>query len=292
LSASLPEHALSVTEVRRVLSTFADPAKLTAELRGRGPHQLAELLSRLRAHVVEIPEERVLLAVPTIIRFVCEHLGTVIQPIGHPGNVAETLIAELVARLPAEDRGACLRSWARREEDVLALLLLYEAGCWGTAEGRPQAGTDGVRTLELRLARVVCEADVETLLGLEDLPRIMFVTSACLEREDRPALRALLADDRLFAQYVSLYTDPAPPGRPRPLQWKSLKASLGARWLFGRLDALPEGLVNGDDHLSVALRDAIEAKRHESTRRERNARPTHSEAAGHPKQGDLDGQEF
>jgi KAP family P-loop domain len=260
-TAAVPDPALSMLEVRRVIAAFGEP-ELKDQLSRLDLPQLTELLNRLRVHAVEVAPEAAGVAAQTIVEHV-RNRGGKFSEWGGPGGAAIRLACALVEQLSPPDRGQFLETWATSTEDVLTLFVVCELGRAVSLDGAPHKSAH--RTiLQMRLAATAVSADLDALFDLADAKPILHATFEVVEQADRAALRRLLdADDRLFAHYLSRHSDDR-----GPFRWGPLKETVGEAWLFERIDNLASDFETGDPVLERTLR-AVRTLRHKDGERAR-----------------------
>ncbi len=234
-TAVLPEETLTLAAVHRVLDATHAPEILIQELSTWEDEQLPALVERLRAHVKDIA----LADVPHVARIIA-HEGRRRVPseparVDDPFRQIEWFVADLVSRLPAEQRARYLLERATEEDEPVAKLDVYNAGKYKTDDGSPIAGEDALDAIRGQLAEAVAATPAATILGSPYAGRMLWLASEHYAQTDLARFHRLLSDDGLFARYLLVHTEPSFGDGPRPLAWAAVKEVLGEEWTVRRL---------------------------------------------------------
>jgi predicted KAP-like P-loop ATPase len=252
LTATIPEEGVSVAEVRRILDAFENGDELRRELEGRGEEDLGRLFSRLQAHTKEVPAEWVPQAIRVISRRARELGGPVRQVMGAPVREMERFNAALLSELDRDTRREVALAWFAEESGVLGKLAVVEVVQWSITHGEPLLDEETLSTFRSDLAKLVLGTAPDELVALSDLGRLLWLAADHLKDDDLPALHALLADDRLFARFLLIYTEPSFHGQPRPLAWGNVGEVVGQEWLIDRVRRADVTALTGE------LREVVE----------------------------------
>lgn len=251
VTAALPETGIRVAEVRNALDAMRDADALNDILGGRDLETLARLFDRLRAHVSEVGIDDIPQAARVIVNHVRARAGSVRGPIDDPVRQITWFVVDLVSQLPEAVRHECLTGWAAAETGLEAKLAIYEISHYKTDRGDRLIGNENLVRLQADIADTVCTADPGELLALPDVGRLFWLTAESLERNRLPELQALLADDRTFVRYLSVFTEVSFDEGPRPLAWRDLTESLGTEWLIDRVNRVDPALSLPEDQAQV-----------------------------------------
>lgn len=234
-TAAIPEQGLTVAKVRTVLHAMKDADTLITELARWDDGALPALFERLRVHAAEVDAEDI----PHVARVVAgqarQRVRSQPERIDDPARHVKWFLADLVGHLAEDARHRFLIAWACEESDPTAKLAVYSVSQYKTDNGDPLVGDDNLAEIQADLAEVVCARSPDELLALEAVGRLLSLAGDHLSRTDRAALHRLLEDDRLFARYLGIFTEPSFGGAPRPLAWRELQELLGGEWLTERI---------------------------------------------------------
>jgi hypothetical protein len=168
----------------------------------------------------------------------------------------ERFNAALLSELDSDTRRQVAVAWFEEEIEVLGKLAVTEVVQWRASTTERVLDEATLSTLLDDLARIVLNAEPDELVELTDLGRLIWLTVDHLKDTNLPALHAFLADDRLFARFLLIYTEPSFHGEPRPLAWRGVADLTGLDWLVDRVNRADAAALSGD------LREVVETAAH------------------------------
>jgi predicted KAP-like P-loop ATPase len=205
LTATLPEGALATAEVREALSSFDDPALLASVLAAHDPAKLPALVQRLRAHLDEIPLERIEAAIP-ILETQTERLTALDEGIFSPSRRIRGFTLKLISRFPnIEEREGVVRRLLASTEQLTARLIWTRDLGQEDERGEPVLPPDVRTRLQQELAGAIVASSIDDLLREEKPGWLLRMAEDEGGDEQAARVRTLLSDGRLLPSYLTAF---------------------------------------------------------------------------------------
>ena len=205
-TASLPQAALSVAEVRDTIEAFAaGPDALSAVLAAHPDETLPALFQRVWAHVEELDLQDIEASLP-VLDAVAARLAHLQSGLWSPADRVRLFIRDLVARFPmGDERDAVVRRRVEQSETLMAKFeWLRLIGAW--AEGtQPLCSVETMAALRAELATAVLASAPPDLLREERPGWLLRVAEDDGGDDASRRIGELIEDGKLLPAYLSAF---------------------------------------------------------------------------------------